>query len=331
MADQKAVFVTNLRDEIAAWVAAGRLQPRDAVHALQIAGIVPDPAGWRRFAGMVLLWAGVLLTASGVIFFFAYNWNALSRMTRFGVAETIFAAAMLTAAWVGPSRAGGRAALLLASLLTGALLALFGQTYQTGADSYVLFTTWCVALLPWAVAARFAPLWLLCWALANTAIVTHFQATQWGLFDFSRGYASVSYLLLALNVASLAVWEAGAESGVIWLNRWGARIIGTAAAGIATFLGVTAIVEPEQVSAAAFFVYVILLAALFVYYRLLRLDIFMLSGGLLSAIFVSVTLLFRITESRGDSSNLLLIGFVILGMSAAGGAWIRNISRKAES
>ena len=48
----------------------------------------------------------------------------------------------------------------LPSLFTGALLALVGQTYQTGADTYELFALWAFAITAWVAVARLPALWL---------------------------------------------------------------------------------------------------------------------------------------------------------------------------
>ena len=52
------------------------------------------------------------------------------------------------------NRPAGKAALLAAALLTGGLLALIGQTYQTGADTFELFATWAALILPWVLAIQ---------------------------------------------------------------------------------------------------------------------------------------------------------------------------------
>ena len=49
----------------------------------------------------------------------------------------------------------------MAAVAVGALLAVFGQTYQTGADPFELFLTWALLIVPWTLAARFEPLYLL--------------------------------------------------------------------------------------------------------------------------------------------------------------------------
>ncbi len=59
---------------------------------------------------------------------------------------------MLLLLWRKPLGDTSRQALLLAIALNiGALLALVGQTYQTGADPWQLFSTWALMLVPLAV------------------------------------------------------------------------------------------------------------------------------------------------------------------------------------
>ena len=57
-----------------------------------------------------------------------------------------------------------------ATFLIGTLFAVFGQIYQTGADAYDLFLGWTLFTILWAVAIRFAPLWLTFIGLLCTTI-----------------------------------------------------------------------------------------------------------------------------------------------------------------
>ncbi len=70
--------------------------------------------------------------------------------------------------------------LLIASVITGSLLALFGQVYQTGADTWQLFFGWAVLIVPWVIIARFPALWLLWLELINTGLILYF-----GVMDFA--------------------------------------------------------------------------------------------------------------------------------------------------
>ena len=140
------------------WIERDNIAPQNVQRALVIAGVFPSGAGWRHFFDQLLLWLGALMLAAGVIFFFAYNWNDLGRFARFGLVEALIVAALIVIWRVGLQGIAGKVTLLAVSLFIGALLALIGQTYQTGADTFELFVAWAVLILPWAVVGRFAAL-----------------------------------------------------------------------------------------------------------------------------------------------------------------------------
>jgi uncharacterized membrane protein len=134
----------------------------------------PAPAHWRR---LLVLAAGALgtgLFASGVVTFVAYNWAALGRFARLGLIQLLLIAATVLAARLR-DRLAGQIALSLGAVLVGALLAVYGQTYQTGADPFELFLLWAALMVPWALAARFAPLFLLQSVVLGTGVVLAWQ------------------------------------------------------------------------------------------------------------------------------------------------------------
>ena len=320
--------MSRLRDDILEWAATGHLKPNDAPRALEIAGVTPKLSDWRNFLQALLLWTGIILVASGVIFFFAYNWQSLHRFGKFALAEAVFAAA-LAAAWrFGIERPSGKAALLGAALLTGALLALLGQTYQTGADTFELFAFWAVLILPWVIAARFDVLWLLWIGLLNLSLFMYFQAMPWGMLGLLFGKSGMLWALLWLNMIALVAWELALARGITWLNRWGARVIATLAGCFATTIGILAAVESHEIAKPAILAYIGWLVAMYLYYRLRVFDVFMLAGALLSAIVVVTTFLGKRLLVHEPASGFLLIGLVVIGMSGAGAWWIRQMLQK---
>lgn len=128
--------------------------------ALAAAARGPDGPGWRQAIDRVSLAIGAGLTVAGVVFFFAANWSALAKWGRIGILMGLVLGAAGIAAWRRETRVG-RVALTAAAGFTGGLLAVYGQTYQTGADAWNLFAAWAALILPWTIAARFEPLWLL--------------------------------------------------------------------------------------------------------------------------------------------------------------------------
>jgi uncharacterized membrane protein len=138
--------------------------------ALQRAGGQPNAAAWRQFAVRLLHGAGLGALGAGVLFFVAANWQDYGVLGRFVLLQTALLACVGVALWRAPPQAVGQAALLLATLLTGGLLALFGQSYQTGADVHELFFTWALLALPFALAGGSGALWALWWCVLNVAL-----------------------------------------------------------------------------------------------------------------------------------------------------------------
>src|SRR5699024_9654838 len=103
--------------------------------------------------------------------------------------------------------------LVLAALMVGALLALLGQLYHSGADSWRLFAWWVLLLIPWAVGLQSLPIILLSWFLTNISIslliVTSFY--YFGHFALSVGLAlSNGVMYLVFSLWSLSVPRIGA-------------------------------------------------------------------------------------------------------------------------
>ncbi len=317
-----------LHRDIFEWAASGRLNPADAPRAFSLAGLSPRRKDWRSFLEAMLLWIGMILVVSGVIFFFAYNWQTLDRFLKFALAEAVFVVALVAAWYFGPDRLEGQVALCGVSLLTGALLALVGQTYQTGADTFELFMYWAVLMLPWVVVARFAPLWLLWIALINVAFSTYSLAQVWGLMGLMFGVALIHWILFGVNLIALAVWELGLAQGIPSLNRWGARALGLISGSLATIIGILSIVDANEIGGWVFFVYAAWCVGMYFVYRRKIFDVFMLSGLALSVVVIVATFLSRELFRHSTASGFLFTGLIIIGMSGAAGWWIRRLLKE---
>src|SRR5690606_13573849 len=111
----------------------------------------------------------------------------------------------------------GRLTLTAAIVLVGPLLALFGQTYQTGADLSVLFRSWALVTLPWVLASCFAPAWLAWLVIAEAWLVLYVEAFDlWWRIWF--GFVPTWMLATVLNAAALVLWEAAARR-FAWLRE----------------------------------------------------------------------------------------------------------------
>jgi predicted Zn finger-like uncharacterized protein len=331
--DPASLSFGNGRNDIVRWVQEGRIDKENAGEAFRIAGTLPNRSQWRRFLEGFALWLGASFLAAAVIFFFAYNWRLLGRFTRFGIVELLLSAAVLAAWRIGVGKTAGKAALLVATVMVGALLALEGQTYQTGADPWELFATWAAFVLPWVALSRFAPLWLFWVALINLSAGLYYHAFA-GLFGLLFGTQTLWWTLAALNTAALTAWEVAALRGVPWLReRWPQRLLATASAGYVTILAAWAVVDTSHRDTSPLHLtgYLAWVACAYAIYRYKIRDLYVLALGILSLIVVVSVFLSNGLLRHDSSGAFLLIGMVVLGMSAAGGWWLRNVAREVEA
>ena len=318
--------MAQARSEILDWGERGLIAPGDVRRALEVGQALPTLADWRRFLDRLLLFLAAVLLAAAVTFFFAYNWNDLGRLAKLALAQVPLVIALALVWRLGLERISGKAALLAAALLAGVLLALIGQLYQTGADTFELFSAWALAIAPWVLVSRFAALWLLWLALANLAITLYFQ-TFHGLLGLAIGPERQLWLAFALNTIALALWEAAARAGVIWLQeRWAVRLIATACAVIATVLALIALFDSGWGMAG----WLGWMAGSYALYRHAVKDLYVLAVDALSLIVVTVAFVGKHLKWH-DAAEYLLLGIVVIVMSAAAGYWLRRVAQEVDA
>ncbi len=320
--------MNNHRNSILRWAEEGRIKAGRVEEAMRVSGALPGRSDWYHFIDRMLLWCGTVLLAAGVIFFFAYNWRGIGNFARFGLVELLVAAAVGGCMWFGTERPAGKASLFAASLLAGALLALFGQTYQTGADTFELFITWASVILPWTAVGRLPVLWVLLIGLVNVAITFYFRAFP-GLFGMLFGLDKQLWLLLAFNSAALVLWELFSRYFVWLRERWATRLLGFVGGGLITSLAMIAIFDHKPGFNFAFAVYPLWLAAIYACYRHLVFDLFLLAGGVLSVVIVVASFLSKTLLTGGRwGGAYLIIGLAVIGLSALGGVWLKRIAQE---
>lgn len=180
------------------------------------------PHRWGQWGLVLLAVSGTVLILSGIVFFFAFNWGALSSFQKFAMLQ---AAVMLTAAGaalLSRKLLLSQLLLLASSVLVGVFLAVFGQIYQTGADPWQLFALWALLILPWTCLSGFVLQWLLWLALINLSLILWWDQMPWIWAAQEEGLMAS---LALLNGGFLIVREAFAhKSGFGWLRalwtRW---------------------------------------------------------------------------------------------------------------
>jgi uncharacterized membrane protein len=293
---------------------------------LRAAGAEPDGARWLRFVEWLTIGAGSVLVAVALVFFIAANWHAMPNVARFALVEGAIVLAVAICLWRGPDSTAGQAALCAAAIATGGLLALVGQTYQTGADTWELFAAWTLAILPWTLLGRQAPLWLLMLAVVNLASQAWFA--RWGMASAAGGQGAL-WTLVLVNAGALALWELGRRLDLREFRAdWGLRIVAAASGFAATIAGIDAIVDSRAAAPALGVAWLLWLAGVWYGFRMRRVDVFVLAVGLGSAVVVAALFLGKHLFSVAGFLSPLLVGAVIVGIAAGGIVMLKNIARE---
>lgn len=303
---------------------AGGLTPAQLARAAACGPLQPEPDDWQRMLDRLLAFGGALLLGAGVVFFFAWNWDALHRFAKFGLAAAALLACGATALWAAPRGIVFRAALFGACIATGALLALIGQTYQTGADVWELFAAWAALMLPFVLLSRSAASWTLWLVVANMALLRALsQAGSMGLWGYLDGLFGLYSLLLVagLNLVVLLAFECLGRWLLVDAQRWMARL---AALGVVAPLCVAAVLGWFEADfRPGLTVFALAALAGGVVYGLWRRDVAILALLAYAAIAVLTAGLLRVLDTY-DFAALNVLGlFVILASSAAGWALMR--------
>jgi uncharacterized membrane protein len=284
------------------------------------------PALSRRLPlGIAVLAAA--LGGLGLIFWIAANWDTLGRSGRFALLQGCVVVMCAGALW----RPALRAPLgLLALLAIGGLFALFGQTYQTGADPWQLFALWAALALPLCLGARSDVLWapfaLIAMSGVSLWIVAH-TGHQWrtGPQDLPThliGWSAAVALVAALHPA----WHRFTGSGL-----WGVRTAVTLAVAMICVSGATAVFSDRSGAHYALALAVLGIAAVLLA-NARSFDIYGLSAvalGLNALLLVGLGhLLFDHRGSGDEIGRLLVLGLSAAGLLAASVSGVMRLSRR---
>ncbi len=320
----------SARSQILHLIDQGRLDPKQAEAAMQAAGVFPGRRDWYRFIERLLLGLGILSMALGVVFFVAYNWDTLGKFGKFALVEGALVASLLPLLRYDLHSRIGQFSLTGAAILVGALLALFGQTYQTGADTWQLFATWGVLILPWGVLGRFEPLWVLWIGIVNVAIVLYFSLFHFFFFAETRGTALAMVLF---NALVLIAWEYRRRA-TSDTPRIGVRIVAMLTGTAATTLALDAIVEGFRhghvMWGMVWVVWIVLHC--WIYRRHIR-DLFLLAEGCLSVIMVGIAFLGRVLFDSHlyEAGGFLIMALALIFAGSGAATWLRNTAQSWEA
>lgn len=158
---------------------------------------------WAPWIARLLLLLGSALFLSGVVFFFAFNWASMAPLWKFVIVEGGIVLGAAGAFYFSLKALEGKIAALVAGILVGVFLAVFGQIYQTGANAYSLFIPWMLLILPWVILARFSAYWFVWFAIAQVALLTYWSQ---GLIP-GPDYTLLTFTLCALSGTAFLVFH----------------------------------------------------------------------------------------------------------------------------
>jgi uncharacterized membrane protein len=279
--------------------------------------------GWGR---RLLVGVGSALVLAGIVFFFAFNWQAIPPLAKLAMVQALVAV-LAVAAWrVGLDSPVGQSLLVGASVTLGALLAVFGQIYQTGADAYELFVGWAALSVGWVVVSRSAAHWMLWVVVVDFAIGLYF-AQVLGPRD-AASWEACLFALAAFNLLVLAAKEIGAGAGSWRAVGWARWVLWTSALAFLTLPSAALLGDlSESALPSGLAALVALLAALGVgywYFRYRARDLPSITLGTLSVCALVLTLIARAFEG-GEEIALLSFGLIVLGVFGAAAVWLRAV------
>ncbi|MGA1871520.1 MAG: DUF2157 domain-containing protein [bacterium] len=285
-------------------------------------------SSWHSRVNRILLFLGSTLLLAGIIFFFAYNWNEMGKFLKFGLLESCIITCIIASYLRGMDQLSGKTLLLSACVLTGVLLAVYGQIYQTGADAYELFQGWTFLILGWVIISKFAALWFLWLVILNTAIILFWQQVGKPAYDIR--YEWLFLAIAFIEGLALVLREIGVKKNREWLEgKWLQVILLTALLAALSVPAINLIVgygRTNPITTCAFIIWLLVAIGGYLCYRYKLRDMIPLAIIVMNGCVILLTFIGKILfhNSHGDAGIALLFAFIILGVASGAAFWLKN-------
>ncbi len=214
-------YLKRLQKELPLWVERGWVTPAGQPAILQ--HLATSGAGTRR-APLAFAILGVLLLGTGVILFFAANWDGLAKLTKLVILFGAMWAAYLAAAYAlaRPDRVANgfaQALLLLGTILFGANINLIAQIYHISGHYPNAILLWSLGALAVAWLVRSEPA-----AVLGLLLLTLWSGME--IFDFGQRihWPFVVVWALFLPVIYAGTWRFAAGTAMLALLVWGVMV-----------------------------------------------------------------------------------------------------------
>lgn len=312
------------RDSVLNWHQQGLIKDSDLETALQEADSLPTSQQWYEFVTQLLLWLGLISLGASMIFFLAFNWQELSRFSKFSSVQLSLFVTGIVYFFKRHDPVGSVAIAGLLCLLFGALLAIVGQTYQTGADPWQLFAVWSAFTLPFCIAHGSSILWLFFSCLFNLSLSLYFTRFR-GIFDVLVDEALVLSLLFAINTILATLLSTGFYKQLFWMKNQLAPLILILIAGfLISWLAIWGIFDFKDM-AWAIAVYACWISGLFYWFRFKDPNLMILAGISTSGVVVATAFMINTMADAFDGGALLFISLFIIFTSSIAGIWLKKL------
>jgi len=329
------------------WIKKGVIKPEAVEAALVLADEQPDAAQWPIFVRRLLLQLGLLSLVVAMLFFTAYNWQAMGYLVKFALVQ---AALILWLLIFGLLRLGvfnqhfkfsdgslkvvDSSLLIMLFLTVGGLLALFGQVYQTGADPWQLFAIWALLVSVLVLVSGQVVLWILWSLLLNIALALCIDSHSGWLGQIVVEQSAI-WLFLGLNSVLLVILEVISQpvSKALINHRmqfcfveqpWARQLQALVLLLCATYLSFGAIFEWRNFALSYGISALAVMTGMFFYYRYKRFDLAILALWMLTAMTVSTALLIKMLNDL-HFDMLLVIAVALIVMTAVSVRWLKAL------
>ncbi len=305
--------VNDLRDKIAYLYEKQQISYQAK---LQAYALIQPNLDWPKWIIRFSMTIGTAFFLIGVIFFFAYNWASLTDFQKFATVEVGMFVSLLGYLLLPRYHIASKLFLMSLSILIGVFLAVFGQIYQTGADTYELFFMWSVLITGFVFISCFQGLWFL-WSLLIHVGFFLWLKTFESFFLNEQFFCWLNFLSL-LTIVFLLAREYARAKKIEWLQgNWPRYAFLVMLLGLQVPGAISFFYQHDNVLWVSFFIYVFSTGGLgFVFQKWIK-DIQAISLILFSIFIVAEALLFRIlSKSFGydNEAGLLLMGMGTIAM-----------------
>ncbi len=314
------------KDEIDRLVEDDILPPHRVKEALEVTQVIPKNQQIVAFIDKLLLIFGSLGIGSGVVFFVAANWDKIDKFGKFILLELLLVTSISLYVYFKDKDIISTALLSFASLVVGALLALVGQTYQTGANSYELFFYWAIMILPWVIVANKAPLWLFWVVVSNIALVLYIN-----YIAYYHNLYTLFYYLFIYNFIIWIIWEIATIYRLTEPSRWFVRLLAYYSGFMITSYMILFIFDNKSFATIYYTLplYIFWILGMCAFYRFKVFDIYMISGGCLSIAVIVISIFAKFLFKIGSLEfGLAVLIFVSITLSASINHYIRAIVKE---